>query len=190
VAPKSLVKSSSPLGLKSFCNSAAIFAFPEHQYDIVRPGLALYGVSPFAHMSAAQLGLRPVMTLQTRLIAIKIMRKGATLGYGARFVCPEDMPVGIIAMGYGDGYPRSARDGTPVLVKGVRCALIGRVSMDMMTIDLRHCPQAQVQDLVILWGEGLPLEQVAPHTDNSPYDILTSVQLRVKFHWTQNNVSM
>jgi alanine racemase len=95
------------------------------------------------------------------------------------------MPVGVIAIGYGDGYPRTARDGTPVLINNVRCPLVGRISMDMMTIDLRPYLQAKVQDPVILWGEGLPLEEVARHTHNIPYDILTGIQSRVKFHWTQ-----
>ena len=98
---------------KSLCNSAGLFVFPDEQYDVVRPGLALYGVSPLPHMSAVQLDLKPVMTLQTRLIAVKTMQKNSTLGYGARFVCPDDMLVGVIAFGYGDGYPRSAQDGTP-----------------------------------------------------------------------------
>jgi alanine racemase len=174
-------------GPKSICNSAAIFAFPDHHYDIIRPGLALYGVSPFVERSALDLELKPVMTVQTRLIGVRIAQKDTTLGYGARFVCPEDMPIGILAMGYGDGYPRSARDGAPVLINGIRCPIIGRVSMDMMTIDLRPYPQAQVNDLVVLWGENLPIEEVAQYTDNCPYDILTAVQSRVKFHWTQSN---
>lgn len=173
-------------GPKSLCNSAAIFSFPDHHYDVVRPGLALYGVSPFNTHTATQLNLKPVMTLQARLISVRMVAKNSTLGYGARFVCPEDMPIGVITMGYGDGYPRSARDGTPVLVNGVQCTLAGRVSMDMITIDLRPYPQAKVNDQVILWGSELPLEKVALYTDNSPYDILTSIQSRVRFHWTQN----
>jgi len=173
-------------GPKSFCNSAGIFAFEASQYDVVRPGLALYGVSPFADQSAADLNLKPVMTLQTRLMAVRMAPKGSSLGYGARFACPQDMPIGVIAMGYGDGYPRTARDGTPVLVNGVRCQIVGRVSMDMITIDLRPCPQAKVNDPVILWGNGLPLEDVARHTDQCPYDMLTAVQTRVKFQWTMN----
>lgn len=175
-------------GPKSFCNSAALFAFPESQYEFVRPGLALYGINPFAAGTASDLGLKPVMTLQSRLIAVRTMRKGATLGYGARFTCPEAMPVGVVAMGYGDGYPRTAQDGTPVLVNGVRCKLVGRVSMDMLTIDLRPYPQAKVNDHVVLWGEGLPLEEVAPYTRQISYDILTAVQIRVRFLWTQNNI--
>jgi len=171
---------------KSFCNSAALFSFNDQHYDIVRPGIALYGVSPFTHISAHDLGLKPVMTLQTRLTAVKRVMKNSTLGYGARFVCPEDMLVGVIALGYGDGYPRTARDGTPILINGARCPLVGRVSMDMITVDLRGCPNAQVDDPVILWGNGLPIEEVAQYTDQCPYDMLTAVQSRVKFHWTIN----
>ncbi len=171
-------------GPKSFCNSAAIFSFHDQHHDFVRPGIALYGVSPFDHLSADDLGLKPVMTLQTRLMAIKHVQKNSTLGYGARFICPDDMRIGVIALGYGDGYPRTARDGTPILVNGIRSQLIGRVSMDMITVDLRACPNAQVDDPVILWGDGLPIEQVAQYTQQCPYDMLTAVQSRVKFHWT------
>jgi alanine racemase len=174
-------------GPKSFCNSAAVFSFPEHHYDVIRPGIALYGISPFEHRTAKSLNIKPVMTLQTRLIAVRIARKGSTLGYGARFVCPEDMPVGVIAMGYGDGYPRSAQEGTPILVNGIRCTIVGRVSMDMITIDLRPCPNAHVNDQVVLWGNELPIEEVAPYTGSVPYDLLTAIQSRVRFHWTQNN---
>ena len=135
-------------------------------------------------MSADALHLKPVMTLQTRLIAVRHVQKGTTIGYGARFVCPRDMLIGVIAIGYGDGYPRSAQDGTPVLVNGIRCHLVGRISMDMITIDLQACSHAQVNDPVILWGNGLAIEEVAQHTNQCPYDMLTAVQSRVKFHWT------
>jgi alanine racemase len=171
-------------GIKSFCNSAAIFSFQDHQYDVVRPGLALYGVSPIPTISAEQLGLKPVMTLQTRLMAVRDVHKGSSLGYGARFICPNDMRVGVIAMGYGDGYPRTARDGTPILVNGIRCPLVGRVSMDMITVDVTHCPNPQVNDPVVLWGNGLPIEEVSQYTAQCPYDMLTAMQSRVKFHWT------
>jgi alanine racemase len=185
-------------GIKSFCNSAAIFSFHpsirpsaalgttqgNRHYDVVRPGLALYGVSPFSNISAAQLGLKPVMTLQSRLMAVRDVRQGSSLGYGARFICPNDMRVGVIAMGYGDGYPRTARDGTPILVNGVRCPLVGRVSMDMITVDVTNCPNPQVNDPVVLWGNGLPIEEVSQYTQQCPYDMLTAVQSRVKFHWT------
>lgn len=174
------------VGPRSFCNSAAIFSFNDQHYDVVRPGIALYGVSPLAHLSAHDLNLKAVMTLQTRLVTVKQVQKNSTLGYGARFVCPEDMLIGIIAMGYGDGYPRTARDGTPILINGIRCQLVGRVSMDMIIVDLRACPYAKVDDPVILWGNELPIEQVAQYTDQCPYDILTAVQSRVKFHWTSS----
>lgn len=167
------------------CNSAAIFAFPDHHYDVIRPGLALYGISPFNEITAKDLNLKPVMTLHTRLISLRVACKGSTLGYGARFVCPEDMLVGVIAVGYGDGYPRSAQDGTPVLVNGIRCQLVGRVSMDMITVDLRPCPHAKINDLVTLWGEGLSVEEVASYTHDSPYNIVTSIQSRVKCTWTE-----
>ena len=170
--------------LKSLCNSAGIFNFPDHQYDVVRPGLALYGVSPIIGKKAHDLGLKPVMTLKTKIIAIKRLSKYSLVGYGGRFICPEDLKVAIIAIGYGDGYPRSAIDGTPVLVNGKRCKLIGKVSMDMAAIDLSNCPTATFGDPVVLWGNDLPIEEVASFTQNSVYDLLTAVQHRVKFNWS------
>lgn len=169
----------------SFCNSGALFQFPECHYDFVRPGIALYGASPLADVPAAALNLRPVMTLQTSLISVKPFSKGNAVGYGARFVCPENMPIGIAAFGYGDGYPRNTKDGAPVLVNNVKCPLVGRVSMDMLAVDLRACPDAKVGDPVILWGTGLPIEDVAQFTNNGSYDLLTGVQNRVKFYWTR-----
>lgn len=170
----------------SFCNSAAIFNFPEMDYDYVRPGIALYGVSPIAEKSAADLGLKPVMTLQSSLMSVQKMTKGSNVGYSARYSCPEDMTVGIIAFGYGDGYPIGAKDGTPILVNNKECQLIGRPSMDMIAVDLRNCPDAIVGDPVTLWGEGLPIEKVVHHLPgNITYNMLTSVQNRVKFIWTK-----
>ena len=171
-------------GAKSLSNSAGIFFFDEVQYDFVRPGLALYGVSPLQNKTAGELGLKPVMTLKTQLMAVRKAAKNSSIGYGARYICPEDMPIGVIALGYGDGYPRSIKDGAPVLINGIRCPIIGRVSMDMITIDLRPHPQAKVHDQVILWGEGLPIEDVAQYTNQCVYDMLTAVQARVKFVWT------
>ncbi len=167
----------------SLCNSAAIFNFPDHHYNYVRPGIALYGISPLPATSGKSLGLKPVMTFKTKLISTKIMQKGSAIGYGARYICPETMLVGVVACGYGDGYPISARDGTPLLVNDIICPLIGRVSMDMIMVDLRNYPQAHVGDSVVLWGEGLPLEQVAPHTSEIVWNMLTNIQLRVKFIW-------
>lgn len=180
---QNLHEANAPLSL---ANSAGIFQFPEAHHQFVRPGIALYGASPLANTiakTAADLGLKPVMTLKTQIIAIRQMAKGSALGYGARYTCPEDMPVGVIAFGYGDGYPRTAKDGTPILVNQTRCGLVGRVSMDMITVDLRSCPNAKVGDSVILWGEGLPVETVAEYTEQVCYDLLTGVQNRVKFHW-------
>ena len=171
-------------GPKSLLNSGGVFNFSDVLYDVIRPGLALYGISPVKNKTASELNLKPVMTLQTRLVAVSDAKKNSNIGYGGRFTCPENMKIGVIAMGYGDGYPRSARDGTPVLVNNKRCQLVGCMSMDMATIDLRNCPDAKVGDPVILWGDGLPLEEVATHTSNISYDMICGVQQRVKFYWT------
>ncbi|MBP7190205.1 MAG: alanine racemase, partial [Rickettsiaceae bacterium] len=168
----------------SFCNSAAIFNFPQCHYDYVRPGIALYGVSPIDGVSAVELGLKPVMTLQTSLMSVQNLKKGSSVGYGARYICQEDMPVGIIAFGYGDGYPIAAKDGTPIIVNDLECRLIGRPSMDMIAIDLRNAPTSKVGDRVVLWGDGLPVERLTEYTPNITYDMLTGVQNRVKFIWS------
>lgn len=169
----------------SLCASAGILNFPGDYHDYVRPGLLLYGLSPIKGRTGEDWGLKPVMTLRSTLIAINHLNKGDSVGYGARYICPEDMRVGVVAIGYGDGYPFTAQDGAPVLVNQSLCPLIGRVSMDMLTVDLRPCPQAQVGDLVTLWGQGLPLEIVSEYTHNIPYDIITGVQHRVQFLWTK-----
>lgn len=169
----------------SLANSAAILARPETHFDWVRPGIMLYGVSPFAggrsRLVGSDFGLKPVMTLQTRLISILHVRAGETVGYGATWTCPEDLPLGVAAIGYGDGYPRHAPNGTPVLVNGVRCPLAGRVSMDFITIDLRHCPKARVGDTVTLWGEGLPIEEIANRAETIAYELFCQVTTRVQF---------
>lgn len=169
----------------SLCNSSGIFNFPSCSYDYVRPGLALYGISPMTNTSAAALGLKPVMTMQSSLIAIQQFEKGESVGYGAHYVCDADMSVGIVAFGYGDGYPFTAKNGTPVLVNNVVCPLVGRVSMDLMAVDLRPCPHAKIGDPVVLWGQGLPLEQIAEKTDMITWNIITGIQNRVKFMWTR-----
>lgn len=167
-------------GERAIANSAGIMGWPQTHGDWVRPGLMLYGVSPFVGGSAHHDGLKPVMTLVSRLIATNQVKKGDGIGYGASWVCPEDMPVGIAAIGYGDGYPRHAEAGTPVLVNGQRVPLIGRVSMDMICLDLRSQPHAKVGDPVVLWGEGLPVEEVARHASTIPYELLCGVARRVK----------
>jgi alanine racemase len=168
------------LGLESsLANSAGILAWPQSHFDWVRPGIMLYGASPLTQLSAAQIDLRPVMTLQTALIAVHARRKGDSIGYGGDWRCPEDMPVGVAAIGYGDGYPRHATAGAPVLVNGQRVPLIGRVSMDMITLDLRAQPQAKIGDPVVLWGEGLPVEDVAKNAGTISYELLCRVAERV-----------
>jgi len=166
-------------GERSVANSGGLLGWPETHLDWVRPGILLYGVSPFPGRDAAQERLRPVMTLQTRLIAVKALCKGDAVGYGGAWVCPEDMPVGVAAIGYGDGYPRHAGNGTPILVNGRRAALIGRVSMDMIGVDLRGHPQARAGDPVVLWGSGLPVEEIARHAGTIPYELLCAVSQRV-----------
>lgn len=166
-------------GPRSLCNSAGILAWPSAQRDWVRPGLMLYGASPFAGQQGAQHQLRPVMSLQSELIAIQEITKDECVGYGGTWTCPEKMRVGVVALGYGDGYPQYARAGTPVLVNGQVCPLVGRVSMDMLTVDLRKQPDAKIGDPVVLWGEGLPIELAAEENHTSAYELLTRVTQRV-----------
>lgn len=156
----------------SIGNSAGILAFPAARTAWVRPGIMLYGASPLTGLSAAALGLRPVMHLATRLIAVKSLRRGDAVGYGGTYVCPEDMRVGVAAIGYGDGYPRHAPTGTPVVVRDRRVPLIGRVSMDMISLDLRSTPDAATGDLVTLWGDDPPVEEVAAAAGTIAYELL------------------
>ena len=166
---------------KSIANSAAVLAFPDSHADWVRPGLMLYGVSPLSDSLSSNDDLLPVMTLESRLIAVKMLKANEPVGYGATYRCPEDMRVGVVAAGYGDGYPRHAPSGTPVLVNGKRVTLIGRASMDMLTVDLRSQPEADVGDPVILWGHGLPVEEVANHAGTIAYELLCGVHKRLQF---------
>lgn len=165
----------------SLANSAAILNLPAVHRDWVRAGILLYGISPLATGHAGDFGLKPVMTLKTRLIAVNRVPGGETIGYGARFTADRDMIVGTAAIGYGDGYPRSAPDGAPVLVNGQRTRLIGCVSMDMITMDLSDQPDAKVGDPVILWGEGLAVEEVARIAGTIPYELVCRVTRRVRY---------
>lgn len=166
-------------GPLSIANSAGVLAWPQTHGHWIRPGIMLYGCSPFLEGMEPALELRPVMTLASRLIAINRLAAGSRIGYGGTWTCPEDMPVGVAAIGYGDGYPRHAETGTPVLVRGQRVSLIGRVSMDKITIDLRSVPDAQVGDEVVLWGQGLPVEEVASAAETIGYELLCGVHGRV-----------
>jgi alanine racemase len=165
----------------SIGNSAGILACPESRTDWVRPGIMLYGASPVAGRAADEFGLRPVMTLRSRLIAVKRLSRGDAVGYGGTYVCPEAMPVGVVGIGYGDGYPRQAPTGTPVSIRGREAPLVGRVSMDMITVDLRPVPEAAVGDEVTLWGEGLSVDRVAELAGTISYELLCRVTRRVRF---------
>lgn len=168
-------------GPRSLANSAGLLGWPQAHGDWVRTGGLLYGLSVVDGKSGADFGFRPAMTLSTRLIAINRIGKGERIGYNGTWSCPEDMPVGVAAIGYGDGYPRSAAAGTPVLVGDRPVPLIGRVSMDLVTLDLREAPQARVGDRVTLWGEGLPVETVASQAGTISYDLTCGMTRRVLF---------
>jgi len=165
---------------RSLANSAAILGHPDCQLDWVRPGIMLYGSSPFAESSAKDLDLKPVMSLQSKIISIKQCSKGDAIGYGGTWICPEDMPVAVIACGYGDGYPRHAPAGTPIMVAGQKTQLIGRVSMDMITADLRGIDNALVGSTVELWGEDISVDTVAKMSATIAYELLCGITARVK----------
>ena len=162
-------------------NSAAVINFSDTHAEWIRPGLMLYGVSPMKNGIAKDHGLKPVMTLESEIISIQHLQEGDSVGYGATWHCPENMPVGVVAAGYGDGFPRHAKSGTPILVNDVRCSLIGRPSMDMLTVDLRNQLDAKIGDRVVLWGENLPIEEIAQHADTIPYQLLCGVHKRLEF---------
>lgn len=163
----------------SLANSAAILAWPETAGEWIRPGIALYGSSPFPEHPAAAFGLQPVMTLRSRLIAVSLVPAGEAVGYGATWTAARDTRIGVVAIGYGDGYPRHAASGTPVLVNGQRCHLAGRVSMDMITVDLGEVA-AQPGDEVVLWGEGLPVDEVATAAGTISYELFCRLTPRVR----------
>jgi alanine racemase len=199
---------------RSLANSAALLRYPETHGDWVRPGIMLYGASPFPEISAQQLGLKPVMTLSSRIIATQELRTGDEVGYGAIFRAEHSMRIGIVACGYADGYPRSGRvepeapgthrptprgwsgrvepeapgthrptpggySGTPILVDGQRTRTLGRVSMDMLYVDLSSIPQADAGSRVVLWGEGMAIEEVAHAAGTVSYELMCALTPRV-----------
>lgn len=166
-------------GARSIANSAALLAWPASRADWVRPGLMLYGLSPFEGDTGAALGLRPAMTLRTEVIAVKPVRAGETVGYGGTWRASRDTRMAVVAAGYGDGYPRSVPSGTPVLVNGRRAPVIGRVSMDMLTVDVTDLECIAAGDPVVLWGEGLPVEEIAARAGTIPYELVCGVSQRV-----------
>lgn len=166
-------------GERSIANSAATIGHPGARRDWVRPGLMLYGISPFPDRSAAELGLKAAMTLTTCVMAIKQVAAGERVGYGGDWRATRPSLIAIAAAGYGDGYPRNAASGTPVAVDGRRAALAGRVSMDMIAVDVTSLPRVAVGDPVTLWGADVPVEEVARAAGTIPYELVCNVSQRV-----------
>ena len=168
---------------RSLANSAALLRFPEARGDWVRPGIMLYGCSPFGYTSAdpgaAALGLKPAMTLASELIATQHLHSGEKIGYGFSYEAAGEMTIGVVACGYADGYPRHAPVGAPVLVNGQRTRIVGRVSMDMVTVDISDIPEASVGSPVTLWGEGLSADEVAAAAGTLSYQLLCALAQRV-----------
>ncbi|MDR9437249.1 MAG: alanine racemase [Thiohalophilus sp.] len=171
---------------RSIANSAGLLGWSQSKSDWARPGIMLYGASPFINSVGEQQDLQPVMTLRSQLIAVNRHGTGEPIGYGGSWRCPEAMPVGVVAIGYGDGYPRHVPSGTPVLLGGKRVPIVGRVSMDMLCLDLRECPDATIGDEVILWGEGLPVEEIATAAGTIAYELLCKVTSRVDFEYVHH----
>lgn len=167
------------VGPRSLANSAALLRYPETCADWVRPGLMLYGCSPFPDRSADDIGLRPAMTLASEIIAVQNLEPGERVGYGFSFEATAPMRIGVIACGYGDGYPRHAPSGTPVLVNAQRSCTVGRVSMDIICADITHLPEAAIGTPVTLWGVGLSADEVAAVAGTVSYELLCALAPRV-----------
>lgn len=165
---------------RSLANSAAILRFPEAHADWVRPGIMLYGSSPLANTTAEQLGLQPAMTVSSRIISVQTLRPSDAVGYGHAFRADRSMRVGVVAGGYADGYPRHAPTGTPVLVQGRRTRVLGRISMDMLHVDLSEIEDAGVGSPVTLWGRGMPVDEVARAAGTLGYELLCAIAPRMQ----------
>jgi alanine racemase len=164
---------------RSLANSAALIRFPETRGDWVRPGIMLYGCSPFADRTAQSLELKPAMTLSSEIIATQHLQPGERVGYGFSYEAMGEMTIGIVACGYADGYPRHAPSGAPVLVNGKRARIVGTVSMDMISVDISDIPEAYIGSPVTLWGEGLPADEVAAAAGTLSYELLCALAARV-----------
>jgi alanine racemase len=163
----------------SIGNSAGILGWPNAHGDWVRPGLALYGVSPFGSVSADKHGLKPVMTLETTVLTVREVKCGETVGYAGAWRAERDSAIAILAAGYGDGLPRHLDNGTPVLIGGARYPLVGRVSMDMIAVDVTGASKVATGIKAVIWGAGLPVEEIATHAGTIPYELLCGVSQRV-----------
>lgn len=166
--------------IKSIANSAAILALPETHDDVVRPGIMLYGVSPFANQTGQELGLVPVMRFVSAISAIHDYPAHARIGYGGTWQTSKPSIIGIVAAGYGDGYPRHIAQNTPVWIKGYQAPIVGRVSMDMLTIDLTDCPKVSIGEPVELWGQHIPVEKIALSAGTIAYELLCQFSPRVR----------
>ena len=169
------------IGEWSIAKSAAILSEVPLDNDWLRPGIMLYGVSPFTETKASSLHLKAAMTLQAPLISLRTLAKGEPIGYGSLWHCSKETRVGVVAIGYGQGYPRSLPQGTQVLLHGVRVPRIGSVCMDMIMLDLHACADAKVGDVVTLWGQGLPVEEIATLAGTLPHELLCGVSGRVQY---------
>jgi alanine racemase len=168
------------LGLAtSIGNSAGIFGWADAAGDWVRPGLALYGVSPFADVRGHELDLKPVMTLESAIIGLRWVPRGESVGYGGTWTAQRESRIAIVAGGYGDGILRSLQGASPVLIDGRRAPLVGRVSMDMIAVDVTDLPEPHVGTRCLLWGPGLPVEEIAAHAGTVSYEMLCGVRQRV-----------
>ena len=165
--------------LQSLANSAAILAWPKAQREWQRPGYMLYGNSPFAVPQENADQLKPVMSFESAVISLRTIAAGESVGYTANWTAERDSTIATVTVGYGDGYPRNATNGTPVLINGVRCPLVGRVSMDMITVDVTDLREVAIGDKALLWGPELPVNEVASHCDNIGYELLTRMPGRV-----------
>ncbi len=173
-------------GEVSWSNSASVLAWPQARGDWARPGILLYGASPFAALEPGAAGLKPVMQLESKIIAVRELSPGDPVGYGARYVAERGIRVGVVACGYADGYPRAAGTGTPVRIDGHPSHLLGRVSMDMLTVDLTDLPYAGVGSSVELWGKGVPAGAVAAHAGTIPYELFCNVK-RTRFNYVDGD---
>jgi alanine racemase len=166
-------------GERSLSNSAAVLLHPSLAHDWIRPGIMLYGGTPGGRTAEA-FGLKPAMTLRSEIIGLQTIHAGEAVGYGSRFVASKTMRIGVVACGYADGYPRHAPAGTPVLVDGRRSSLAGRVSMDMITVNLTDMPDAGIGSSVTLWGEELPIDEVAEAAGTIGYELMCALAPRVR----------
>jgi len=168
---------------RSLANSAAVMKWPRTHFDWVRPGIMLYGGAPLLGARGPELGLSPVMQLEAKLISVKTVRKGEAIGYGGAFTAPKPMRIGVVGFGYGDGYPRALHragaSAPAVLVGGARAPLVGRVSMDMLSVDLSACEDAAIGRQVTLWGDGLSVDEVAGWAGTISYELLCKISERV-----------